>query len=292
MLLREAFSAHGGIEVDTQGDAFFVAFPTAAGAAAAARAGREALAVGPIRVRMGIHSGAPDRHRRGLRRDRRPSWRARRRARPWRPDSSSRQLRLRSSTDEPLRDLGLHRLKDFEGARAALPARRRGVPAAAHARERRPAYTGHALPRPRARALRRRLARGYERDPRVLTVVGPGRHGQDSLRDRARTTARRRRRRRHRHSSRWRPSATAALVAARRCAAARRHRLRARGNCRSLGERRTHVVVDNLEHLLPARRTPARGGRRGRTVAPHRGYLARAAPDSGRSELDLPAPRR
>ena len=35
-LLREACAAHGGVEVDTQGDAFFVAFPTAGGAAAAA----------------------------------------------------------------------------------------------------------------------------------------------------------------------------------------------------------------------------------------------------------------
>jgi DNA-binding CsgD family transcriptional regulator len=30
-LLREAFSAHDGVEVDTQGDAFFYAFPSAAG---------------------------------------------------------------------------------------------------------------------------------------------------------------------------------------------------------------------------------------------------------------------
>src|SRR6478735_1437008 len=29
-VLREAFAAQGGVEVDTQGDAFFVAFPTAA----------------------------------------------------------------------------------------------------------------------------------------------------------------------------------------------------------------------------------------------------------------------
>src|SRR5215211_8823332 len=45
-LLRQAFAQHGGIEVDTQGDAFFVAFPTAPGAAGAARAGHEALAAG------------------------------------------------------------------------------------------------------------------------------------------------------------------------------------------------------------------------------------------------------
>ena len=58
-ILREAFSAHGGVEVDTQGDAFFVAFPTAPGAVQAAAAAQEALVRGPIRVRMGLHSGVP-----------------------------------------------------------------------------------------------------------------------------------------------------------------------------------------------------------------------------------------
>jgi predicted ATPase/class 3 adenylate cyclase len=58
-LLREAFGRHGGIEVDTQGDAFFYAFPTAAGAVEAAREGQAALASGPIRVRIGIHTGVP-----------------------------------------------------------------------------------------------------------------------------------------------------------------------------------------------------------------------------------------
>jgi len=58
-LLREAFARHGGVEVDTQGDAFFVAFPTASGALAAARDAVAALAPGPIRVRMGIHTGTP-----------------------------------------------------------------------------------------------------------------------------------------------------------------------------------------------------------------------------------------
>src|SRR4051812_29037292 len=32
--LRHAFTVHGGVEVDAQGDAFFVAFPTAPGALA------------------------------------------------------------------------------------------------------------------------------------------------------------------------------------------------------------------------------------------------------------------
>jgi predicted ATPase len=57
--LREAFSAHGGVEVDTQGDAFFVAFSTAPGALAAAAQALEGLSPGPIRVRVGIHTGTP-----------------------------------------------------------------------------------------------------------------------------------------------------------------------------------------------------------------------------------------
>src|SRR5919109_2212082 len=56
--LREAFGRHGGVEVDTQGDAFFVAFPTADGALAAAEDAQSALP-GPIRVRMGVHTGEP-----------------------------------------------------------------------------------------------------------------------------------------------------------------------------------------------------------------------------------------
>src|SRR5919197_2592277 len=58
-LLRDAFAAHGGVEVDTQGDAFFYAFPTAPGALAAAVEANESLASGPIRVRMGVHTGTP-----------------------------------------------------------------------------------------------------------------------------------------------------------------------------------------------------------------------------------------
>jgi predicted ATPase len=58
-VMREAFATHGGVEVDTQGDAFFVAFPDPEGALAAAGQAQAALAEGPIRVRMGIHSGEP-----------------------------------------------------------------------------------------------------------------------------------------------------------------------------------------------------------------------------------------
>jgi class 3 adenylate cyclase len=57
--LREAFARRGGVEVDTQGDAFFYAFPTAPGALQGAREAQEALASTPIRVRIGIHTGTP-----------------------------------------------------------------------------------------------------------------------------------------------------------------------------------------------------------------------------------------
>ena len=49
----------GGVEVDTQGDAFFFAFQTAPGALTAAAALTESLAPGPIHVRVGLHTGRP-----------------------------------------------------------------------------------------------------------------------------------------------------------------------------------------------------------------------------------------
>ncbi len=63
-LLREAFGARGGVEVEMQGDSFFFAFPFARDAVAAAAAGQQALASHrwehePIRVRIGLHSGEP-----------------------------------------------------------------------------------------------------------------------------------------------------------------------------------------------------------------------------------------
>jgi class 3 adenylate cyclase len=58
-VLREAFAKHDGVEVDTQGDAFFVAFGRASDAVTAAAEGQRALADGPIRARMGIHTGEP-----------------------------------------------------------------------------------------------------------------------------------------------------------------------------------------------------------------------------------------
>ena len=64
-ILRAAFEEHGGQEIDTQGDAFFVAFRKATDAALAAGAAQRALAEhawpegGECRVRMGLHTGEP-----------------------------------------------------------------------------------------------------------------------------------------------------------------------------------------------------------------------------------------
>ena len=58
-LLRDCFARSGGIEVDTQGDASFIVFAEAPAALRAAEEAQRALADGPIRVRMGLHTGTP-----------------------------------------------------------------------------------------------------------------------------------------------------------------------------------------------------------------------------------------
>ena len=64
-LLRRAFGEFGGQEIDTQGDAFFVAFRRARDAALAAIAAQRTLGAHnwpagvELRVRMGIHTGEP-----------------------------------------------------------------------------------------------------------------------------------------------------------------------------------------------------------------------------------------
>ncbi|MEA2296732.1 MAG: hypothetical protein QOE86_4371, partial [Solirubrobacteraceae bacterium] len=63
-LLRDAWARHGGTEVDTEGDAFFIAFSEARAALAAAADGQRAIAAhdwpgAPVRVRMGLHTGTP-----------------------------------------------------------------------------------------------------------------------------------------------------------------------------------------------------------------------------------------
>src|SRR5439155_53145 len=64
-ILRSAFAAHGGREVDTQGDSFFVAFRRGKDAVAAAVDAQRDLAAhgwpegAEVKVRMGLHTGEP-----------------------------------------------------------------------------------------------------------------------------------------------------------------------------------------------------------------------------------------
>ncbi|MDQ6661668.1 MAG: protein kinase [Chloroflexota bacterium] len=70
-LLRDAFQQWNGYEVDTQGDAFFVAFARATDAISAAVAAQRSFASRSwpegveVRVRMGIHTGEPERSSEG-----------------------------------------------------------------------------------------------------------------------------------------------------------------------------------------------------------------------------------
>jgi predicted ATPase len=111
-VLREVFVRHSGYEVDYEGDAFFVAFQDAAAGVAAAGEAQAALTGGPVRVRMGLHTGQPlldppkyvgvDVHL----------------AARIMNCGHGGQVLLSKAThelvDEALRDLGEHRLKDFD----------------------------------------------------------------------------------------------------------------------------------------------------------------------------------
>ena len=66
-IIRAAIGEQGGEELGTEGDSFFVAFPTASGAIAAVAAAQRGLASErwpegqPVRVRMGVHTGEANR---------------------------------------------------------------------------------------------------------------------------------------------------------------------------------------------------------------------------------------
>jgi class 3 adenylate cyclase len=110
--LREAFARHGGVEVGTEGDAFFVAFAKASDALAAATVAREALAEGPVRVRMGLHTGEPTVTEEGY-----VGIDVHRAARIAAAGHGGQILVSQATRDlagaDRLRDLGLHRLKDL-----------------------------------------------------------------------------------------------------------------------------------------------------------------------------------
>src|SRR6266487_6990523 len=123
-ILREAFAEHGGREIDTQGDSFFVAFRRAKDAVAAALAAQRNLAEHPwpdgleLRVRMGIHTGEPtvgEERYVGLGVHRAARICAAGHGGQVLVSQTTREL-LRDAplTDVTLRDLGEHQLKDLD----------------------------------------------------------------------------------------------------------------------------------------------------------------------------------
>jgi class 3 adenylate cyclase/catechol 2,3-dioxygenase-like lactoylglutathione lyase family enzyme len=123
-LLRAAFAEHGGHEIDTQGDSLFVAFPRARDAVLAAAGAQRALAEHEwpegceLRVRMGLHTGEA-----AVTDDRYLGVAVHHAARICAAGHGGQVVVSQSTTavleDEPLdgielRELGQHKLKDFE----------------------------------------------------------------------------------------------------------------------------------------------------------------------------------
>jgi class 3 adenylate cyclase len=111
-LLRDAFSARGGVEVDAQGDAFLYAFSDPGEALAAAAQGQEALASGPVKVRMGLHTGEPRLTGEGY--AGRELHRAARIAASGHGGQVVLSAATRAFVNGDVTELGEHRLKDFD----------------------------------------------------------------------------------------------------------------------------------------------------------------------------------
>jgi len=112
-VVREAFGRHDGYEVDYEGDSFFYAFASAPAAVQAVGEAMEALTPGPIRIRVGVHTGEP-----GLDPPKYVGLDIHRAARVMAAAHGGQVLlstRTRSLLDgsAPICDLGEHRLKDF-----------------------------------------------------------------------------------------------------------------------------------------------------------------------------------
>ncbi len=110
-IVRAACAAHDGVEVDTQGDAFFMAFARASDAASAAADAQRGLADGPVRVRMGLHTGEPrvtDEGYVGI-----DVHRGARIAAVGHGGQVLLSQTTRALVDHQARDLGAHRLKDL-----------------------------------------------------------------------------------------------------------------------------------------------------------------------------------
>jgi predicted ATPase/class 3 adenylate cyclase len=176
-LLREAFGSHHGIEVDTQGDAFFYVFESAKQALSAAAEAQAALGEGPVRVRIGVHTGEPIVTREGY--VGADVHRAARIAAAGHGGQVLVSAATAALVDLELRDLGVHRLKDLIAAErlyqlghvAFPPLQTRGATAL-------PVAASALIGREREVSELVSLLRDSHR---LITVTGPGGTGKTRL---------------------------------------------------------------------------------------------------------------
>jgi predicted ATPase/class 3 adenylate cyclase len=113
-LVRASFAAHAGVEVDTQGDAFFYAFGAAQEACVAAADAQHALKSVGVSIRIGIHSGTAHRSEAGY-----VGADVHKGARIAAAGHGGQVLISRQTREQvtlDVLDLGEHRLKDFDEA--------------------------------------------------------------------------------------------------------------------------------------------------------------------------------
>ena len=176
-VLRGAFSARGGAEVDTQGDAFLYAFADPVGALAAAVQGQEALGAGPVRVRMGLHTGELRQTGEGY--AGLELHRAARIAASGHGGQVVLSAATRALVDGDFTELGEHRLKDFDEPIALFQVGRVHFPPLK-------TISNTNLPRPASSFVGREREReellGLLRNgSRLLTLSGPGGSGKTRL---------------------------------------------------------------------------------------------------------------